>query len=68
MIDLDNLDDTAKTSMLTTLYLFLGKTFLAFKIENIAMVNVGLVLIWIILGALIFKEHKRLSAQQPESA
>jgi AAA family ATP:ADP antiporter len=47
---------------------FLGTTFLAFKIENIAMVNVGLILIWIFVGALIFKEHKRLSAQQPNSA
>lgn len=53
--------------VLSAILIFTGTTFLAFKIENIAMVNVVLVLIWIILGTLIFREHKRLSAQQPPS-
>lgn len=53
--------------VLSAALIFLGTTFLAFKIENIAMVNVVLVLIWIFLGTLIFREHKRLSAQQPPS-
>ncbi|UCE41691.1 MAG: hypothetical protein JSV17_01485 [Candidatus Aminicenantes bacterium] len=51
--------------VLSAALVFLGTTFLAFKIENIAMVNVVLILIWIYLGVKIFKEHKRLSAQQP---
>jgi hypothetical protein len=51
--------------VLSAALVFVGTTFLAFKIENIAMVNVGLILVWIFLGTLIFKEHKRLSAQQP---
>jgi AAA family ATP:ADP antiporter len=54
--------------VLSAVLVFLGTTYLAFKIENIAMVNVFLVLIWVFLGALIFKEHKRLSAQQPKTA
>ncbi len=51
--------------VLSAVLVFLGTTFLAFKIENIAMVNVVLILIWIFLGFLIFREHKRLSAQRP---
>ena len=43
---------------------FLGTTYLAFKVENFAIVNLALVLIWIILGILIAKEHKKLSAQR----
>ena len=40
---------------------FLGSAFLAFKVENFAALNVGLVLIWIFVGILIYREHKRLS-------
>jgi len=43
---------------------FLGTTYLAFKVENFAIVNLALVLIWITLGILIAKEHKKLSAQR----
>ncbi len=50
--------------VLSAALVFLGTTFLAFKIENIAMTNVVLVLIWIVLGVLIYREHKKLSAQQ----
>ncbi|MFA9561849.1 MAG: NTP/NDP exchange transporter [Nitrospirota bacterium] len=39
-----------------------GTTFLAFKLENYAMVNVVLAMIWIGVGVLIFKQHKALSA------
>ena len=52
--------------VLSATLVFLGTTFLAFKIENFAMVNFVLVLIWIFLGILIFREHKKLSAQRPE--
>jgi hypothetical protein len=49
---------------MSAVLVFLGTTYLAFKIENFAMVNLVLVLIWIILGILIFKEHKKLSAKK----
>jgi len=54
--------------VLSAVLVFLGTTFLAFKIENIAMVNIVLVLIWITLGALIYREHKKLTAQQAPTA
>ncbi|MBC8357754.1 MAG: hypothetical protein H8E54_02250 [Candidatus Aminicenantes bacterium] len=50
--------------VLSAALVFLGVTFLAFKVENFAMVNIVLVLIWIFLGVLIAKEHKKLSAQR----
>jgi AAA family ATP:ADP antiporter len=52
--------------VLSAVLIFVGTTFLAFKIENIAMANVGLILVWIFLGVLIFKEHKRLSAERQQ--
>ena len=50
--------------VLSGLLIFLGTTYLAFNIENFAMVNVVLVLIWIFLGILIFRTHKKLSAER----
>ena len=52
--------------VLSAALVFLGTTFLAFKIENFAMVNFVLVLIWAFLGILIFREHKRLSEKRIE--
>jgi len=39
-----------------------GSTFFAFKLENYAMVNVVVAMLWIGVGVLIFKHHKALSA------
>lgn len=50
--------------VLSSALVFFGTAFLAFKVENFAMVNFVLVLIWIILGVSIAKEHKRLSASR----
>ncbi len=50
--------------VLSGFLIFLGTTYLAFNVENFAMVNVALVLIWIILGILIFREHKKLSEKR----
>jgi len=50
--------------VLSALLVFLGTTYLAFNIENFAMVNVVLVLIWIFLGILIFRTHKKLSTER----
>lgn len=52
--------------VLSALLVFLGVTYLAFNIENFAMVNVVLVFIWIFLGILIFRTHKKLSAERTE--
>lgn len=54
--------------VLSAILIFTSTTFLAFRIENIAMTNVVLVLIWITLGVLIYREHKRLSAQRSPTA
>jgi len=54
--------------VMAALLVFSCTTFLAFfTIENVAMVNVVLVLIWVIICILIFKEHKKLSAKRTES-
>ena len=50
--------------VLSAALVLVGTTFLALKIENFAMVNFVLVLIWIFLGIMIAKEHKKLSAQR----
>ncbi len=53
--------------VLAAVFVFSCTTFLAFfSVENVAMVNVVLVLVWIIICIIIFKEHKRLSAKKAE--
>jgi AAA family ATP:ADP antiporter len=52
--------------LLTGLFVYLGTTYLAFNVERFAMFNVCVVIIWIILAILIFKEHKKLSAKRKE--
>jgi len=53
--------------VLSAIIVFLGTTYLAFSTERFAAFNVVLIAIWIILGILIFREHKRLSAQRAVS-
>jgi AAA family ATP:ADP antiporter len=53
--------------VLAALLVFSCTTYLAFfNIENVAMVNVVLVFIWIIICILIFREHKKLAAKRTE--
>jgi len=52
--------------MLTGLFVFLGTTYLAFNAERFARFNVVVTVIWIILGILIIREHKKLSAKITE--
>lgn len=47
--------------VLSALLVFLGTTYLAFNVEKFAVFNVTLVVIWIFIGVLIYREHKRLS-------
>lgn len=48
--------------VLSAALVFFGTTFLAFRVENFAMINVALVIIWIIIGVLLAKEHRKRSA------
>jgi len=48
--------------VLSSLIVFLGVHYLAFNTAKWAAFNVALCLIWIILGILIVKEHKKLSS------
>jgi AAA family ATP:ADP antiporter len=50
--------------VLSAAVIFLGTTFLAFRVENFAIVNVVLAAIWIIIGISLAKEHKKLSAER----
>ncbi|NIM90023.1 MAG: hypothetical protein GTO17_03655 [Candidatus Aminicenantes bacterium] len=50
--------------VLSAFTVFLGVTFLAFNVEKFAVSNVVLVVIWIFLGILIFREHKKLSEKR----
>lgn len=50
--------------VLSAILVFLGTTYLAFNIERFAISNVLLIVIWIILGILIMREHKKLSAKK----
>ena len=52
--------------VIAAILVFLGTTYFAFNVENVAMVNVALVLIWIIICIIIFQEHKKLSAKKTE--
>lgn len=47
--------------VLSSALVFVGTTFLALRIENFAMINVVLVIIWIIIGVSLAKEHKKRS-------
>ena len=53
--------------VLSAALVFLGTTFLALRIENFAMVNVTMVIIWIILGVSIAKEHRKLPVLKENS-
>jgi AAA family ATP:ADP antiporter len=50
--------------VLCAAFVFIGTTFLAFRIENFAMVNVVVVIIWIIIGVSLAKEHRKSSAKK----
>jgi ATP:ADP antiporter, AAA family len=47
---------------LSALVIFLGTTFLALKVEGLAVVNVAAIFIWILLAVLIMREHRKFSA------
>jgi AAA family ATP:ADP antiporter len=49
---------------LSTIIVFVGTTYLAFNMESFAKFNVVIAVIWIGLGVLIAKEHKKLSSKK----
>ncbi|MFC2142687.1 hypothetical protein ACFLR7_07125, partial [Acidobacteriota bacterium] len=52
--------------VLSGFLIFFGTTFLAFKVESFAMVNVVVAILWIGVGVLIFKQHKALTAARQQ--
>jgi AAA family ATP:ADP antiporter len=50
--------------VLSAAVVFFGTTFLSFRVEYFAMVNVVLAVIWIIIGIYLAKEHKKRSAKR----
>jgi len=48
--------------LLSALTVFLGTTYLAFRTENFAMLNVVVAVVWLIMAVLIVREHKKKSA------
>jgi AAA family ATP:ADP antiporter len=54
--------------VLSALTVFLGTTFLSFKIESFALVNLAGVALWMFLGILIVRQHRKLSAGEPGAA
>ena len=50
--------------VLSAALIFIGTTFLVFRIENFAMVNGALAIIWVIIGISLAKEHKKLSQKK----
>jgi len=48
--------------VLSAVIVFLGTSYLAFSTEGFAVFNVVLVTVWILLGVVIFREHRRLSS------
>lgn len=48
----------------SSLFVFVVVTFFAVKIENVAIFNIALILIWIILCILIARQHKKLSTER----
>lgn len=51
---------------LSALFAFLNITFINLAVQSIARLNVIFIVIWIVVGAMIFKFHKKLSASKPE--
>jgi hypothetical protein len=49
------------------LIVFLGSSYLGFTREGFAKFNVAFVIVWIIIGFLIIREHKKLSAQKSQA-
>jgi AAA family ATP:ADP antiporter len=48
--------------VLSAIIVFLGTVYLAFNTERFALFNVVLILIWIALGVLIFRQHRKISS------
>ena len=48
--------------VLSAVTVFLGSTYLAFKLENYAQLNAVFAALWLLMAVLIVREHKRISA------
>jgi AAA family ATP:ADP antiporter len=52
--------------MLQAIVIFAG-TQLAFTIRHFALLNIVFVMLWLCVVMLIYREHKKVSAQEPEA-
>jgi AAA family ATP:ADP antiporter len=53
---------------LSALLVFLGTVPLAFRVETFALINVAAVVVWIAVGAIIFRLHKKRSGTESAEA
>ena len=52
---------------MSAVVVFVGTTWLALETRGFALLNVGVVLVWIALAVVLVKENRRFSARQGES-
>jgi len=48
--------------VLSAVLVLLGTAVFSFRTESFAVVNVCLILIWLVVAVLLFREHKRLTS------
>jgi AAA family ATP:ADP antiporter len=53
--------------LVSAVVVFVGTTWLALETQGFALLNVGVVLVWIALAVVLVRENRRLSAKQDES-
>ena len=50
--------------LVSAVVVFVGTTWLAFDVRGFALLNVGIVLVWLVVAVVLVKENRRLSAKQ----
>ena len=56
--------------LVSAVVVFVGTTWLAFDVRGFALLNVGIVLVWLVVAVVLVKENRRLSAKEepPQAA
>lgn len=56
--------------LVSAVVVFVGTTWLALEVRGFALLNVGVVLVWLVVAAVLVKENRRLSAREepPQAA
>jgi len=50
--------------LVSAVVVFVGTTWLALEVRGFALLNVGIVLVWLVVAVVLVKENRRLSAKQ----